>query len=126
MPLSVFILGTLGFAVCGALLYVWGYRRSRRMPGQLQQRMGLLLDRKILACLAASPQGATLKTLASAIRGVGVGSGLDGYRLKVDDHLAAAEAVVARMVETGQVREETRGKSRRYYLPEGNGAQAKQ
>ncbi|HMM21234.1 MAG TPA: hypothetical protein PKA10_10880 [Selenomonadales bacterium] len=115
MPVEVFILGTLGFAVCGAVLYVWGYRRSRRMPQALQRQMGQLLEQKILAVLAECPEGATLKNLAGAIKNARIGNQLQGYRLAVDNHLVAAEAVVQRMVARGLVREAVAGQTKRYF-----------
>lgn len=116
MTLTVYILGTLSFAVLGALLYVWGYRRSRRMPQLLQRRMRQLMEDKILALLAECPQGATLKKLADEIRPVKVGSLLQGYRFSVANPLVTAEAVVGHLIASGAVREAMKGRSRRYFL----------
>lgn len=116
MSVTTYILGTLAFAAVSALLYAWGYRRSRKMPRQLQGRMRQLLEQRILKLLLQYPQGATLKNLAAEIRGVKVGSQLQGYQLTVDNHRVTAEAVLNRLVANGLVREETQGSVKKYFI----------
>lgn len=113
---EVFIMGTLGFAVMGALLYVWGYRKAHRMPRQLHHRMGQEIERQIQLCLTGRPQGATRKEIAKAIAGLSVGNQLQGYKLEVADTDAAAGGVLERMISRGMIREEGQGKARKYVL----------
>lgn len=113
---EVFIMGTLGFAVMGAILYVWGYRKAHRMPRQLHHRMGQEIERQIQLCLTGRPQGATRKEIAKAIAGLSVGNQLQGYKLEVADTDAAAGAVLERMITRGMIREEGQGKVRKYIL----------
>jgi hypothetical protein len=113
---EVFVMGTLGFAVMGAILYVWGYRKARRAPRQLHQRMGQVIERQIQLCLTERPQGATRKEIAKAIAGLSVGNQLQGYKLEVADTDAAAGAVLDRMIDRGIVSEQGQGKSRKYVL----------
>lgn len=99
-----------------AILYVWGYRKARRAPRQLQQQMGQAIERQIQLCLTGQPRGATRKEIAKAIAGLSVGSQLQGYKLEVADTEAAAGAVLDRMIARGIVIEQGQGKSRTYVL----------
>lgn len=116
MPGEVFLMGTLGFAAMGALLYIWGYRKALRTPRQLHVQMGQAIERRIQLCLTGRPQGATRKELAKAIMDLGVGNQLQGYKLEVADAEVAAGAVLSRMIEWGMVIEQDQGKTLKYVL----------
>lgn len=115
MSVGVFCIGTLAFAAMAALLYVWGYRKSRRMPRRLEAHIGQAIEARIRQLLTEQPEGASLKEIARSIDGIAVGGQLQGYRLQVEDARAAALAVVEQMVRRGQLAEQ-KGKTPRYVL----------
>lgn len=119
MPIEMFILGTLGFAVAGAVLYVWGYRKSRRTPQRLQAQMGKAIEDCILGFLSEKEKGATLKEIAKAIQDIQVGGQLQGYKLQVEDGQAAAGAVLQRLAAKGLIAEQRLGKLTTYVLVKG-------
>ena len=116
MPIKVFIFGTLGFTVMGAILYVWGYRKSRHTPQRLQAQMGRAIEERIRICLTQQPHGATLKEIAKSIIDLSVGGQLQGYKLEVDDAHAAACAVLEQMIQRGLVTEHQQGKISTYVM----------
>lgn len=116
MSFGVFIGGTLGFALMAALLYIWGYRKSRRMPRRLQGQIGRLIEERIMELLRAQSEGASLTEIARVIKDISVGGQLQGYKLQVDDAKAAGEAVLKQMLVRGLVFENGQGKAARYVL----------
>jgi hypothetical protein len=116
MQIGVFILGTLGFAAASAILYVWGYRKSRKTPRWLQAQMGRAIEERIQSFLAGQSGGATLKEIAKAIDDISVGSQLQGYKLQVEDAGAVAGAVLQHMVVKGIVAEAGQQKPPLYVL----------
>ncbi len=116
MSFGVFIAGTLGFALMAALLYIWGYRKSRRTPRRLQGQIGRLIEERILELLRRQPEGASLAEIARFIGGISVGGQLQGYKLQVDDAEAAAQAVLQQMLVRGLLLEKVQGRAMRYVL----------
>lgn len=116
MPIEGFIMGTLGFAAMGAVLYIWGYRKSRNTPRRLQARMGRAIEEKIRLFLSEQLHGATLKEIAKSIGDLSVGGQLEGYKLQVEDARAASEAVLQQMINRGMVVKQEQGKTPKYLL----------
>jgi hypothetical protein len=114
--MEVIVMGTLGFAVMGSILYVWGYRKSHKTPQRLEAQMGRVIEEKIKLCLTGQPHGATLKEIAKCIIGLSMGGQLQGYKLQVDDAPTAAYAVLRQMVNRGLVTEHNQGKLSTYVL----------
>jgi hypothetical protein len=116
MQIGIFIIGTLGFAFTGAILYVWGYRKSCRAPYRLHAQMKREMERRIREFLAGHSQGATLKEIAGVVDDISVGGQLQGYKLTVGNARAAAGAVLQLMVARGEVAEQLQGNKLRYVL----------
>ena len=98
-----FISGTFAFMVMSALIYIWGYRRSRKVPVKLHKEMRLALENKIMVYLADCPKGAAICDIARTIEGMAVGNQMQGYRLAVDNPLATAKAILADLEKRGLV-----------------------
>lgn len=86
-----------------ALIYIWGYQRSRKVPAKLHKEMRLALENKLMVNLAACSKGATGGDFARTIEGMAVGTQVQGYRLAVDDPHITAEAILADMEKRGLV-----------------------
>ncbi len=115
MNTEVYILGTLSFAVMGALLYIYGYRRSYKMPQELQKQIAIKLEKKAMSFITKNAQGVTVKSIANEIKDVKVGSQLQGYRFSVKDSLATAQAVLDRLLATNKIKKVIDGKIVKYY-----------
>jgi hypothetical protein len=116
LPIEGFIVGTLGFAAMAAILYVWGYRKSRSTPRRLQAQMGQAIEERIKVLLAGQLHGATLKEIAKSISDLSVGGQLQGYKLQVEDARAASDAVLRQMISRGLVVKQDQGKTPKYLL----------
>lgn len=116
MSIEMFITGTLSFAACAVILYIWGYRKSRRTPQRLQMQMGQRIEARIIEFLAKREGGASLKEIGKAIKNMQVGSQMAGYKLQVEDGQAAANAVLKRMIAKGLILEEQRSNVPVYIL----------
>jgi len=116
LPIEGFIMGTLGFAAMGAILYVWGYRKSRSTPRRLHAQMGQAIEARIQTLLASQIHGATLKEIAKSIGDLSVGGQLQGYKLQVEDARAATDAVLRHMISRGLVVKHDQGKTPKYLL----------
>jgi hypothetical protein len=109
-------MGTLGFAAMAAILYIWGYRKSRSTPRRLQAQMGQAIEERIKVLLAGQLHGATLKEIAKSISDLSVGGQLQGYKLQVEDARAASDAVLRQMISRGLVVKQDQGKTPKYLL----------
>jgi hypothetical protein len=116
LPIEGFIMGTLGFAAMAAILYIWGYRKSRSTPRRLQAQMGQAIEERIKVLLAGQLHGATLKEIAKSISDLSVGGQLQGYKLQVEDARAASDAVLRQMISRGLVVKQDQGKTPKYLL----------
>ena len=116
MPIEGFIMGTLGFAAMAAILYIWGYRKSRSTPRRLQAQMGQAIEERIKVLLAGQLNGATLKEIAKSISDLSVGGQLQGYKLQVEDARAASDAVLRQMISRGLVVKQDQGRTPKYLL----------
>ncbi|AEE14650.1 hypothetical protein Thena_1021 [Thermodesulfobium narugense DSM 14796] len=116
MNIEFYILGTLSFAIMGALLYIYGYKRSYNMPKELQKQIGLKLEKKVISFISSHSQGVTLNDVANAIKDVKVGSHFQGYKFSVSDPLIAAEAVLDKLIETNKVKKIKNKNTTKYFL----------
>ncbi|WP_448588738.1 hypothetical protein [Thermodesulfobium sp.] len=116
MSIEIYILGTLSFAVMGALLYIYGYRRSYKMPQELKKQISIKLEKKIISFVSNHSSGVTLNEIANSIKDVKVGNHFQGYRFSVSDPIAAAESILNKLVESNKIKKVKDGKTIKYFL----------
>lgn len=115
MNIEVYVLGTFSFAFMGALLYIYGYKRSYKMPQELRKQIAIKLEKKAMSFITKNAQGVTVKSIANEIKDVKVGSQLQGYRFSVNDPLITAQAVLDRLLATNKIKKVIDGKIIKYY-----------